>query len=90
MFESKNVPSCFRSIEKHRFNVLQERLHVHQLLLLIQRKFDEAAPAYKRALEIQEKALGPNHPDLATTLNNLGFIFQDQVGVSYALLVDFF
>ena len=27
---------------------------------------------YRRALAIREKVLGPNHPDVATSLNNLG------------------
>jgi tetratricopeptide (TPR) repeat protein len=31
----------------------------------------EATPYYQRALAICEKALGPNHPDTATSLNNL-------------------
>jgi hypothetical protein len=31
----------------------------------------EAEPHFKRALDIDEKALGPNHPDVATDLNNL-------------------
>jgi len=31
-----------------------------------------------RALDIREKALGPNHPDVATSLNNLASLYQDQ------------
>ncbi len=31
----------------------------------------EAEPLYQQALDIQEKALGPEHPEVATTLNNL-------------------
>jgi hypothetical protein len=30
-----------------------------------------AEPLYKRTLELQEKALGPNHPDVGQSLNNL-------------------
>src|ERR1700674_5615167 len=33
---------------------------------------------YERALAISEPALGPDHPDTATSLNNLGFLLQDQ------------
>ena len=29
-------------------------------------KYDKAEPLYKRALEIDEKALGPDHPGVAT------------------------
>ncbi|CAN0601310.1 unnamed protein product, partial [Ectocarpus sp. 12 AP-2014] len=35
-----------------------------------QGKYDEADPLYLRAIEIGEKTLGPDHPDLATRLNN--------------------
>ncbi|MDB5805826.1 MAG: uncharacterized protein JWN73_3148 [Betaproteobacteria bacterium] len=34
----------------------------------------EAEVLYRRALAIQEKQLGPNHPALAATLNNLGVL----------------
>ena len=30
----------------------------------------------KRALAIREKALGPDHPDVATSLNNLAVLYQ--------------
>ena len=33
---------------------------------------------YQRSLEIDEKALGPDHPDLAATLNNLAGLYQAQ------------
>ena len=33
---------------------------------------DEAATAYRRALAAKEAALGPEHPSVAITLNNLG------------------
>ena len=31
----------------------------------------EAEPLYRRALAINEKSLGPEHPDIALNLNNL-------------------
>ena len=37
----------------------------------------EALPLYQRALTIREKALGPEHPDTATSLNNLAVLYQD-------------
>ncbi len=39
-------------------------------------QFARAEPLYKRSLAIKEKALGPNHTDVATTLNNLGSLYQ--------------
>jgi tetratricopeptide (TPR) repeat protein len=33
---------------------------------------------YKRALEIEEKALGPDHPDVAAALNNLALLYKAQ------------
>jgi hypothetical protein len=34
-------------------------------------QYAQAEPLYKRSLAIWEKALGPDHPDVATSLNNL-------------------
>lgn len=36
-----------------------------------QGKYEEATPLYRRAVEIREKALGPEDPDLAIILTNL-------------------
>jgi len=36
----------------------------------IQGKYAEAEPLYKRALTINEKALGPEHPEVAQSLEN--------------------
>jgi len=36
----------------------------------------QALPYSKRALAIREKALGPDHPDTATSLNNLGVLLR--------------
>ena len=45
----------------------------------IQGKYSEAKPMLERAIEIGEKTLAPNHPDLATWLNNLALLLRDQV-----------
>jgi CHAT domain-containing protein/Tfp pilus assembly protein PilF len=37
--------------------------------------YDRAEPLHKRALAIQEAALGNTHPDVATSLNNLGSLY---------------
>ena len=46
---------------------------------VFQGKFDEADPLYLRAIEIGEKTLGPEHPSLATTLNNRAGLLEQQV-----------
>ena len=43
-----------------------------------QGRYAEAEPLYKRSLAIREKALGPDHPDVATALNNLAVLYEDQ------------
>jgi tetratricopeptide (TPR) repeat protein len=43
-----------------------------------QGKLGESENLYKRALEIDEAALGPNHPALAVTLNNLADLYAAQ------------
>jgi tetratricopeptide (TPR) repeat protein len=40
------------------------------LLYQAQGKYSEAEPLFKRALAIKEKALGPEHLSVATTLEN--------------------
>lgn len=40
-------------------------------------KFDEAGSAFKRALEIGKKTLGPYHPNVAININNLGRVLQN-------------
>src|SRR5260370_37375638 len=40
--------------------------------------YPEAARLYKQALEIQEKILGPDRPEVATTLNNLAVVYQNE------------
>ena len=41
-----------------------------------QGQYAQAEPLYKRALAIQEKALGANHPEVATSLNNLALLYR--------------
>ena len=40
-----------------------------------QGRYAEAEPLYKRALAIDEKALGPEHPEVAISLNNLAGLY---------------
>ena len=41
-------------------------------------KYKDAEPLCKRALEIREKVLGSDHPDVAKQLNNLALLCQNQ------------
>jgi tetratricopeptide (TPR) repeat protein len=43
-----------------------------------QGRYADAEPHYKRALAIYEKALGPDHPNLAASLNNLAELYRAQ------------
>ena len=41
-------------------------------------RYAEALPLQERALAIKEKALGPDHPDLAVSLNGLAILYYDR------------
>jgi tetratricopeptide (TPR) repeat protein len=41
-------------------------------------KFAEAVPLAQQVLAIREKAFGPDHPDVATALNNLAVLYENQ------------
>ena len=47
--------------------------------------FDQALPLYQRALKIREKALGPEHPDTAASLNNLAALYWAMAAYDQAL-----
>ena len=40
--------------------------------------YDRAIADYKRSLAIREKALGPDHRDVASSLNNLAIVYRAQ------------
>mmetsp|Transcript_4240 Transcript_4240/g.13992 ORF Transcript_4240/g.13992 Transcript_4240/m.13992 type:complete len:100 (+) Transcript_4240:38-337(+) len=42
--------------------------------------YEQAKPLYERSLEIRKKALGEDHPAVATALNNLAELLRAQVG----------
>jgi tetratricopeptide (TPR) repeat protein len=48
------------------------------MLYRAQGRYAEAEPPLKRALAIYEKTLGPDHPSVATGLNNLASLYEDQ------------
>src|ERR1019366_4127451 len=41
-------------------------------------EYANAAALYKSALAIQEKTLGPDHVEVAASLNNLAVLYQDE------------
>ena len=45
-----------------------------------QGKLEEAAPLYKRSRAIRETVLGPDHPDVAESLNNEALLLKQMVG----------
>ena len=52
-----------------------ERLNDEVVRLCDAGKYDEAIPIAERALAIRQKVLGPSHPDVADSLNNLAFLY---------------
>lgn len=42
----------------------------HCSTVVVQGKYEEADPLYKRAIDINEKALGPEHPEVTRSLND--------------------
>ena len=46
-------------------------------LLKATNRLEEAEPLMRRALAIDEKSYGPEHPDVARDLNNLALLLQD-------------
>ena len=54
----------------------QTSLHNLANLNLWKQRYAEAESPYRQALAIQEKSLGPNHPDLAQTLTDYALLLQ--------------
>ncbi|CAF4316735.1 unnamed protein product, partial [Rotaria sordida] len=47
--------------------------------------YSKALEFYEKDLEITKKALPPNHPDLATSYNNIGGVYKNMGDYSKAL-----
>lgn len=69
------------SILPHSQFRLRLRSDAIALSTTLQGKFAEAGSLYERAQAIEEKVLGPEHPDLATTLHNRAGLLQAKVRV---------
>ncbi len=55
-----------------------ERLTQQVIQLYQQGKYNEAIPLAEQALAIRKQQLGDNHPDTATSLNNLAALYESQ------------
>ena len=56
------------------------------LPVTFQGKYEEAGPLYRRSLAIKEKVYGPDHPHVATGLNNWALLLCKQVRKQTMLL----
>ena len=50
-------------------------------LVAAQGNYEGARPLYERSLALRENVLGPDHPDVASSLNDLAGLLDDQVRV---------
>ena len=66
---------CAEECQEHYGEASEQSLNalsaLASLLVEVTSAFAEARPLYERALAINEKVLGPDHPETATSLNNL-------------------
>jgi tetratricopeptide (TPR) repeat protein len=65
-----------------------EKPHIYHQLGLFkyeQGEYQEAITFYEKSLEIREKTLPPNHPDLAASYNNIGLVYDSMREYSKAL-----
>ena len=71
---------CASLIEVWDFEFQEAARLPHQAAYYLKQRafFKEAEPLYQRSLAIYEKILGPDHPNVATGLNNLAEIYRDQ------------
>ena len=92
-FDSDDVrtwPECERLLphaleasnhaEIHRVGLIDTSRLLNQsgLYLKYRAEFRSARALYERALAIDEEALGPDHPNVATGLGNLGLVLREQ------------
>jgi tetratricopeptide (TPR) repeat protein len=55
-----------------------ETLNKEAMSLYRQGSYDRAVIVAKKALQVAEQAVGPDHIDVATSLNNLAFLYSTQ------------
>src|SRR5450755_2576671 len=72
--------ACASLIETYRFTFKEAAGLLSQAgrYLREQGLYGQAEPLFQSALAIREKVLGPEHPDTATSLNNLAWLYREQ------------
>ncbi len=68
---SHALAACTQETEWNKLNAKTETLYQ-------QGRYSEAAKIAQEALEVAEKTFGADHPNLATSLNNLALLYQAQ------------
>ena len=68
-----SLPMCAPNQE-----ALWEELNAKGKALYQQARYSEAAKVAKEALKVAEKTYGSNHPNVATSLNNLAAFYEAQ------------
>lgn len=66
---------CLQGLSMGQYLDKTKRLNQQVGQLYNQGRYQEAIPIAKRALAIKEKTLGPEHPAVATSLNNLAALY---------------
>ena len=46
-------------------------------LYIVQARYKDAEPLYKRSLAILERKVGPNHPNIVQILNNMAALYEN-------------
>ena len=72
---SSGAADAFTGVERPAADVMDRLASYRQAALAA---YAEARTLFERALAIWEKELGPDHPDTASSLNNLGYLLQAQ------------
>jgi tetratricopeptide (TPR) repeat protein len=75
-----HIQACAAQLEQ------QSKAQVEAAVLFVQAgrylrdraRYEQAAPLLQRALAIREQQLGPNHPNTASSLNNLAMLYRAQ------------
>ncbi|MCU0248529.1 MAG: tetratricopeptide repeat protein [Bryobacter sp.] len=78
-----NFAAVFRELEL--WVDMEDSLDSLAAVLVRLKRFEEAQPLYERALFIWSNTLGPNHALLATSLDNLAFVYASQQMYARAL-----
>ena len=73
---SQQFSQAIEALPREQDSMLAECLNKHGLASYHAGKLDDAASSFKRAGRVLERIRGLNHPDVATTLNNLAMVHQ--------------